>query len=56
LQPHPRLLDLALQPHPVLKIESDEFNIIINIKNIIIFIKNIIIIINILINKFEKQP
>ena len=36
-----------------LKLGSDKFNNIINIKNIIIFI--IITIINIIINKFEKN-
>jgi len=40
-----------LQPDP-LKLRSNKFNIIINIKNIVIFIKMNIA--NIIINKFEK--
>ena len=70
IDPHPRLLDLVLQPDlkllgltlqpDSLKLGSCKFNIIISIKNIIIYIKNIIIFIitniaNIIINKFEKQ-
>jgi hypothetical protein len=51
LQPNSRLLDLMLQPDP-LKLRSNKFNIIINIKNIVIFIKMNIA--NIIINKFEK--
>jgi len=57
----PKFLDIVLQPN-TLKLESDKFNIIINIKNIIIIIimKDIIIciiniIIFIIINKFEKK-
>jgi hypothetical protein len=59
LQPDPRLLGLALQSH-LLKLRSNKFNIIINIKNIIICIIDIIIIINkfekIYIINIEKQP
>jgi len=50
LQLDPRLLDLTLQSY-LLKLRSNKFNIIINIKNIIICIIDIIIIIN----KFEKK-
>jgi hypothetical protein len=58
----PKFLDIVLQPN-TLKLGSDKFNIIINIKNIIIIIiimKDIIIciiniIIFIIINKFEKK-
>jgi hypothetical protein len=49
LDPHPRLLGLALQQNS-LKVGSNKFNIIFNIKNI-----NIAIIINIIKNLFLNQ-
>jgi len=55
----PKLLGLALERYQ-LKLGSDKFNIIINIKNMIIFIRNILIFIvmninNVIINKFLKN-
>jgi hypothetical protein len=52
-------LGLALERYQ-LKLGSDKFNIIINIKNMIIFIRNILIFIvmninNVIINKFLKN-